>query len=103
MTWAETHRRMAALDEAEGALAASPDRVPWRPEYEALFGTPDGLAEALRYRWRLRLQAQLDPELSEDTLDETAARLRRDMPRLVADLLPDVPSTAAELTSVSVG
>lgn len=101
MTWAETNRRMDALREVETALTADPDRVPWRPGYEELFGTPDGLVQALRYRWRLRLQAQLDPELDEDVLDATVARLRREMPRLVADLLPEAPSTVGEIVEMA--
>ena len=101
MTWAQTHRRLEALRETEAALTRNPERVPWRPGYEALFGTPDGLVEALRYRWRLRLQAQLDPELDDATLDETVARLRRGMPRLIAaDLIPETPSTVAEIAEL---
>ena len=101
MTWAETHRRMDMLAEVEAALAEHPERVPWRPGYETLFGTPDGLVDALRYRWRLRLQAQLDPELDDATLDETVARLRRAMPRLIAaDLIPEPPSTVAEIAEL---
>lgn len=99
MTWEQTHRRLDALRETETALMTSPDRVPWRPGYEELFGTPEGLAEALRYRWRLRLQAQIDPELDNDVLDETVARLRREMPPLVADLLPAAPPAAEALTA----
>lgn len=87
MTWEQTHRRMDALAEAEAALKAIPDQIPWRPGYEELFGTPAGLAEALRYRWRLRLQVHLDPELGDKVREESLARLRREMPGLVADLL----------------
>lgn len=95
MTWTETHRRMDALTEVEAALAAEPDRMPWRPEYGELFGTREGLADALRYRWRLRLQAHLDPDLDTGVLDEAMARLGREMPRLIAaDLLPGVPPTS---------
>lgn len=102
MTWTQTHRRMDALREAEAALTADPDRVPWRAGYEELFGTPDGLIEAMRYRWRLQLQAQLDPELDDDVLDATVARLRREMPRLVADLLPEAPSAVQEIVEMAV-
>lgn len=95
MTWEQTHRRMDALAEAEAELKVIPDQVPWRPGFEELFGTPDGLAEALRYRWRLRLQAHLDPDLGDSLREEALARLRREMPRLVADMLagelPDAP------------
>lgn len=95
MNWTQTHRRMDALSEAEAALKAIPDQVPWRPEYEELFGTPEGLVEALRYRWRLRLQAQLDPGLGAAALAESAARLRQEMPSLIAkDLLPGEPPAA---------
>lgn len=71
MTWEQTHRRMDALAEAEAALKVIPDQIPWRPEYEELFGTPAGLAEALRYRWRLRLQVHLDPELGDKVREES--------------------------------
>lgn len=98
MTWTQTHRRMDALTEVEAALAAEPDRVPWREEYEELFGTPEGLTDALRYRWRLRIQAHLDPDLDTAILDESVARLRREMPALIADeLLPEIPATAEAL------
>lgn len=100
MTWAQTHRRQQALRETEAALKTSPDRIPWRPGYEELFGTPGGLAEALRYRWRLQIQAQIDPELDDDVLDETVARLRREMPPLVADLLPEAPTAVEAIAAV---
>jgi len=89
MTWEETHRRMEALAEAEETLKTVPDQIPWRAEYEDIFGTPEGLAEALSYRWLLRLQVQLDPWLDDDALEEATERFRREMPRVVANLLPE--------------
>ncbi|MGW4351262.1 hypothetical protein ACWELJ_04150 [Nocardia sp. NPDC004582] len=35
-------------------------QLPWRPEYAGVFGDPDGLIAALRYRWNLTMQAQAD-------------------------------------------
>lgn len=94
MNWTQTHRRLDALNETERALAAVPGQVPWRDGYEELFGTPEGLVEALRYRWRLRLQAHLDPDLDADLRDEAVGRLRREMPSLIAeDLLPGALAT----------
>ncbi|UPK75127.1 hypothetical protein MU582_00390 [Nocardioidaceae bacterium SCSIO 66511] len=72
MSWDETHRRWQAVREviAQIDIDASGE-LPWRSEYAEIFGDRDGLVHALRYRWKLIVQAQLDPELSEDVLAET--------------------------------
>ena len=77
MTYQETHQRYLALREIEAAAARNPDgTLPWKAEYAGLFGSRDGLLQALRHRWDLMTQAQLDPELDERLLDELALRLR---------------------------
>lgn len=61
MSWASTHQWWQALREAEAEIERRGDGVlPWRPEYGAIFGDPDGLIAALRYRWNLTTQAQAD-------------------------------------------
>ena len=62
MSWQRTHDWWDALREAEAA--ADRDGVlPWRAGYEPLFGDRHGLLLALRYRWSLLVEAQVDPEL----------------------------------------
>jgi hypothetical protein len=80
MTWDETHRRWRALREIETRLAVAADagrpvRLPWNEEYVELFGDRDGLVAALRYRWRLNRDTQLDTHLSEAALEEQRRRL----------------------------
>lgn len=70
MTWSETHRRWAVLREVLETLEADPGGgLPWKEEYADLFGDPQGLVAALRYRWELTARAQYDPELPEDVLE----------------------------------
>lgn len=76
MSWTETHRRWQALREIETlANAGDLDALPWKTEYADLFESPDGLAAALRYRWRLTRDAQLDTHLTEEALEEQRRRL----------------------------
>ncbi len=76
MTWSETHRRWQALAEIEALVNASEsDELPWNADYAAIFGDPDGLAAALRYRWDLNRDAQLDSHLSEEVLEDQRRRL----------------------------
>lgn len=71
MTWTETHRRWQALRAVEEELwAAERPELPWNDELADIFGDPDGLRAALRYRWRLTLSAQLDTHLSEKMLED---------------------------------
>ena len=72
MSWDETHRRWQAIREviAQIETDAGGD-LPWSDEYAEIFGDRDGLVHALRYRWKLIVQAQLDPELPEGVLAET--------------------------------
>ncbi|MFE3289132.1 hypothetical protein [Rhodococcus sp. NPDC059234] len=61
MSWASTHQWWQALREAAAEIERRGDGVlPWRPEYVGVFGDPDGLIAALRYRWNLTIQAQAD-------------------------------------------
>lgn len=75
MTWTETHRRWQALREIEALANASSAELPWNSEYAEIFGTPDDLVAALRYRWDLTRHAQLDTHLTEAAYDEQRRRL----------------------------
>lgn len=76
MTWHETHLRLQALREVEALANAVPDgSLPWNDRYDDIFGTRESLVAALRYRWRLTLQAQLDSQLPESYLDERRREL----------------------------
>ncbi len=81
MGWTETHRRWQAMREIEEMLAdAAPTdvtEIPWREEYDDLFGDRDGLVAALRYRWDLARTTQLDTHASERALDDARVRLHR--------------------------
>lgn len=76
MTWNETHLRWRALREIEERLAGSAtDQLPWTAEYAALFGDRAGLVTALRYRWQLSVDTQLDTHLPEQVLEEQRRQL----------------------------
>ncbi|MGH3412293.1 MAG: hypothetical protein ACRDPH_04340 [Marmoricola sp.] len=76
MSWEETHRRWTALREIAAIAEFRQDgELPWNQEYAEIFGDPDQLVAALRYRWELNATAQLDDHLPEDQLDETRRRL----------------------------
>lgn len=71
MTWNETHRRWQALRAVEAA--ADDDlsgALPWRAEYAEIFGDRTGLVQALRYRWNLIVEAQLDPTRTDASPDK---------------------------------
>lgn len=77
MTYQETHLRHLAIREIEAAANDDPTgELRWKDEYAVLFGDRTGLLKALRYRWDLMTQTQLDPDLDERVLDELARRLR---------------------------
>ncbi|WP_031469217.1 hypothetical protein [Sciscionella sediminilitoris] len=62
MGWNETHRYYAALREVTEELERSGEPVlPWRAEYAEIFGDRRGLLLALRRRWELLVQAQVEP------------------------------------------
>lgn len=78
MTWSETKRRWAILREIEDLFVADPEAdLPWTEEHAVLFGDRDGLVAALRYRWQLTRDAQLDTYSSEPAWDEQLARVER--------------------------
>jgi hypothetical protein len=78
MSWTETHRRWGALhDIDERATRRGVSELPWNQEYAEIFGDRETLVEALRYRWALAVQAQLD---SDDSSADLEAR-RRELAR----------------------
>lgn len=77
MSWTETHRRWQALQEIEALANAGATELPWNETYAEIFGDRDALAQALRYRWNLTRDAQLDTHLAEDVLEQQHARLVR--------------------------
>ncbi len=78
MTWSETKRRWHIMREIEDLFVADPTaQLPWTEEYVDLFGDRDGLVAALRYRWQLTRQAQLDTHASEAAWDEQRVRVER--------------------------
>jgi hypothetical protein len=87
MTWNETHARMNIIREVEAASAADmTGALPWREEWAAYFGSPDGLLQALRARWNRMCEAQLDIRTGEDVLQETYQTLRRTQAGILAIL-----------------
>lgn len=76
MTWSETERRWNILREIEDLFVANPEAsLPWTEEYAELFGDRDHLVTALRYRWQLTRDAQLDSYAPESAWDEQHARV----------------------------
>ena len=72
MSWQETRERWQAIREVVAAIDEGPAGVlPWNDRYERIFVNRDELVRALEYRWKLIVQAQLDPDLPEDVLAET--------------------------------
>ena len=69
MSWTETHERHRIIREVVAAAERdSSGTLPWRNEYAALFGTPDGLVAALRQRWQLTCETQLEATMSDDEI-----------------------------------
>ena len=84
MTWDETRRRQAVLREVERVADADPTgRLPWDSETAETYGEPARLLLALRHRWDVMVQCQLDPELGADVVARNGDRLRTDHPGLV--------------------
>jgi len=78
MTWSETKQRWRLMREIEGLLVADPMAdLPWTEEHAELFGDRDHLVTALRYRWQLTRDAQLDTYSSEPAWDEQHGRVER--------------------------
>ncbi|KAA9154928.1 hypothetical protein FPZ12_030840 [Amycolatopsis acidicola] len=61
--WHETHRYYAALGAVVAELDDGVDTLPWREEYAEIFGDRAGLLLALRRRWRLLVEAQVERPL----------------------------------------
>lgn len=78
MTWSETKRRWRLMREIEDLFVADPAaQLPWDEEHAELFGDRDGLVAALRYRWQLARDTQIDPHVPEAAYDEQRLRLER--------------------------
>ena len=78
MTWSETKRRWTIMREIEDLFVADPAAdLPWTEEYAELFGDRDHLVTALRYRWQLTRDAQLDTYAPESAWDEQHARVEQ--------------------------
>ena len=93
MTWSETHRRWQAMRAIEEQLTtASEPELPWNDELALLFGDRAGLVAALRYRWQLSVDTQLDTHLPEHVLEENRRRLEL-RARGVLRLLDTAPPT----------
>lgn len=76
MTWHETRARWRILREIAAEAHDDPTgTLPWTEEYADVFGDRASLVAALRYRWRLTQQAQLDLNVPEAVLDERYAAL----------------------------
>ncbi|KAA1420196.1 hypothetical protein F0U44_07155 [Nocardioides humilatus] len=76
MTWSETKLRWRVMREIEDLFLSDPAaELPWREDYAELFGDRDGLTKALRYRWQLSRDAQLDTYAPEAAWDEQVSRL----------------------------
>ena len=87
MTWSETKRRWRILREIEDLFVTDPAAdLPWTEEYAELFGDRAGLVAALRYRWQLTRDAQLDTYSSEPAWDEQHRRVERRTRNLLAIL-----------------
>ena len=100
MTWKQTHERFRLLNEAEAELRAGfGRRLPWSPEHAEAFGTPERLAQALRHRWRIRFQAQLDPALSPEDYEAAFADLMTELAPLMGRI--GVHDLDEELADVS--
>lgn len=78
MTWTETRTRWRILREIAARAHEDPTgTLPWTPEYAHAFGDRASLVAALRYRWRLTQQAQLDLNVPEAVLEERYGELER--------------------------
>jgi len=78
MTWSETKRRWRVMREIEELFVADPEaQLPWTEEYAELFGDRDHLVTALRYRWQLTRDAQLDTHSPEPAWDEQHGRVEQ--------------------------
>ena len=98
MTWSETHRYYDALSEIEADLDRTGDGLlPWRAEYAAIFGDPAGLLLALRHRWDVLVQAQVEqPRDPSGRFSKELLTLAALHPGLMAALARDAETRATE-------
>jgi hypothetical protein len=105
MTWTETHERYRIIREVVEAAQADPTgELPWRVEYAASFGTPEGLVAALRQRWQRTCEAQLEAHLSDKELQVVHRRLMNDnaaVLRVLDRFAAVTPKPAAHLSTVA--
>ncbi|WP_183100459.1 hypothetical protein [Nocardioides pelophilus] len=95
MTWQETHTRTNIIREVEAAAALDMSgALPWREEWAAYFGSPEGLIKALRSRWQRMCEAQLDARSGEDVFADTYRQLQRTHAGILA-ILRKAADTAA--------
>jgi hypothetical protein len=75
MTWRQAHLYYEALLAVVADVERTADgTLPWRPEFAEVFGDPAGLVLALRRRWQLMVQAQV--EVPYDPSGQPSAALR---------------------------
>ncbi|CRK55356.1 hypothetical protein [Alloactinosynnema sp. L-07] len=61
MTWSETNSYYSTLRSVAADLERTRDGVvPWRPGFAEIFGDREGLLLALRRRWVVMVQAQVE-------------------------------------------
>ena len=60
MSWDEFHARKAVIDEVLERAATDPIGALRVHGVDSLFGGPEGLLQALQYRWTNHLNAKLD-------------------------------------------
>lgn len=71
MTWTETRRRQQVLREVKAIASERQDGVlPWTDDYADAFTGPDDLLRELAYIWRIHVEAQIDTNLDEASLDD---------------------------------
>ena len=87
MTWSETTRRQRTLREVLAVIEQRRDgRLPWHEDWAEVFGDRQGLLHALRHRWRMQREAQLDPGLDDLALAQARRRLQEQNAGLIAVL-----------------
>lgn len=79
MSWTETNLRQRTLREVAAHIENDPfARLPWNHGYAEIFGDEQELVNALRCRWNLMVEAQLDPDAPEYVFDELHRNLMAD-------------------------
>lgn len=87
MTWTETTRRQRTLREVLAVIEQRRDgRLPWHEDWADVFVDRQGLLHALRHRWQLQREGQLDPGLDDLALAQARRRLQEQNAGLIAVL-----------------